>query len=142
VHVISNYIRPFPVNNVKRWSAVSQKGKVDVPRPASTAEYNSYMEGIDLHDMLVELYCINIRVRRFYLRIIHHLIEMCVVNAWLLYRRHCVQLNVKKHISLLKFKSEVAHTLILSGKNKSKKHGKPYRQHYQNQKKDYIFQDL
>lgn len=40
------------------------KKKVDVPRPASISEYNFYMSGIDLHDMLVELYRVNIRVRR------------------------------------------------------------------------------
>lgn len=94
VHVISNYIGPHPIDCVKRWS-VSQKEKMDVPRPASIAEYNSYMGGIDLHDMIVELYRVNIKVRRFYLRIIYHLIDMCVVNAWLIYRRHCRQLNVK-----------------------------------------------
>jgi len=124
VHVISNYKGPLPVENVKRWS-VAQKHNVEVPRPAAIGEYNSYMGGIDLHDMLVELYRVNIRVRRFYLRIIYHLLDMCVVNSWLLYRRHCKQLNMKKYISLIKFKSEIAHALLLSGKNKPNKRGRP-----------------
>lgn len=84
VHVISNYKRPLPLENVKRYSVAEKK--VDVP--ASISKYNSYMGGIDLHDMLVEMYCVNIRVRRFNLRILYHLLDMCVVNSWLLYGRH------------------------------------------------------
>lgn len=77
VHVISNYRGPLPVDHVKRWS-VAQKSQLEIPRPASVAEYNSYMGGIDLHHMLVELYRVDIRVKRFYLRIIYHLLDMCV----------------------------------------------------------------
>lgn len=124
VHIISNYQGPFPVNKVKRWS-VAEKKKIDIPRPASIAEYNSFMGGIDLHDMLVELYRVNIKVRRFYLRIIYHLIDMCVVNAWLLYRRHCKQLKIKKTTSLLSFKLDIAYALLQAGKNKVHKRGRP-----------------
>lgn len=123
VHVISNYKGPLPVENVKRWS-VAEKKKVDVPRPASIGEYNSYMGGIDLHDMLVELYRVNIRVRRYYLRIVYHLLDMCVVNSWLLYRRHCEQLN-EKTMSLLKFKLEISHALLQCGKVQTPKRGRP-----------------
>lgn len=123
VHVVSNYKGPFPVESVKRWS-VAEKKFIDIPRPISIGEYNSYMGGIDLHDMLVELYRVNIRVRRFYLRIIYHLLDMCVVNAWLLYRRHGKQLNNKKHMSLLQFKLEIAFALLQSGRNKNKR-GRP-----------------
>jgi len=124
VHVISNYQGPLPINQVKRWS-VTDKKYINIPRPTSIAEYNSFMGGVDLHDMLVEIYRVNIRVRRFYLRIIYHLIDMCVVNAWLLYRRHCKQLKIKKTISLLKFKSKVAYALLQAGKNKLNKRGRP-----------------
>lgn len=123
VHIISNYKGPLPVENVKRWS-VAEKKKVDVPRPASIGEYNSYMGGIDLHDMLMELYRVNIRVRRYYLRIVYHLLDMCVVNSWLLYRRHCKQLN-DKIMSLLKFKLEISHALLQCGKVQTPKRGRP-----------------
>lgn len=91
VHIISNYKDPYPADIVKRWS-VGVKCKIDVVRQsASVLEYNSFMGGIDLHDMLVELYRIDIRVKKFYLIIVYHIIGMCTVNAWLLYRRHCKQ---------------------------------------------------
>ncbi|CAI6354901.1 unnamed protein product [Macrosiphum euphorbiae] len=50
---------------------------------------------------------------------------MCVVNAWLLYRRHCRQLKIKKTTSLLKFKSEIADALLQAGKYKLNKRGRP-----------------
>jgi hypothetical protein len=53
------------------------------------------MGGVDLQDMLVALYRTNIRVKRYYLRIVFHLLVMCV-NAWLLYRRHCSQRGFTK----------------------------------------------
>lgn len=123
VHIVSNYKGPLPTENVKRWSVV-EKNKVDVVRPAAIGEYNSFIGGIDLHDMLVELYRIDIRVR-FYLRIVFHIIDMCVVNAWLLYRRHCKQIKLKKHLSLLDFKTEITYALLLSGQNKAPKRGRP-----------------
>ncbi|KAL4121185.1 hypothetical protein QTP88_013747 [Uroleucon formosanum] len=99
------------------------KKKVDVPRPASIGEYNSYMGGIDLHDMLVELYRVNIRVKQYYLRIVYHLLDMCIVNSWLLYRRHCKQLN-KTTNSLLKIKLEISNVLLQCGEILTPKRGR------------------
>lgn len=84
------------------------------------------MGGIDLHDMLVEIYRTDIRIRRYYLRIVFHIIDMCVVNAWLLYRRHCTQLKEDNVMCLLKFKMIITHSLLLSGKIKNTpKRGRP-----------------
>jgi len=124
VHLFSNYIGPEPTDEVQRWSTTS-KTRIPVQRPAVVKEYNSFMGGVDLHDMLVEIYRIDIRSKRFYLRIIFHLIDMAIVNSWILYRRHCKQLGIKKFDPLVNFKSDIAHALILSGKNKVKKRGKP-----------------
>ncbi|KAL4084869.1 hypothetical protein QTP88_027748 [Uroleucon formosanum] len=49
-------------------------------KPVSIGQYNSYMDGIDLHDILVELYRVNIRVRQYYLRIVYHLLDMDVLE--------------------------------------------------------------
>jgi len=75
-------------DEVQRWSTTS-KTRIPVQRPAVVKEYNSFMGGVDLHDMLVEIYRTDIRSKRFYLRIIFHLIDMAVVNSWILYRCHC-----------------------------------------------------
>lgn len=82
------------------------------------------MGGVDLHNMLVELYRTDIRVKRYYLRIIFHLLDMCVVNAWLLYRRHCKQLNLTFN-GLKDFKADIGHALRMCGKIAVRKRGRP-----------------
>ena len=65
-------------------------------------------------DMLISLYRISIRSKKYYIKIIFHLIELSIVNAWLLYRRHCHQsrLPKKEILSLLQFRVEVAEALL------------------------------
>lgn len=125
VHVTSNYKGITPIANVKRWSTAEKK-YIEVGRPEIIREYNSYMGGVDLNDMLVALYRIKHSVKRYYLRIIYHLIDISIVNAWILYRRNCVTVGITKYKKLLTFRAEIAHALI----NKdvsilSRKRGRP-----------------
>ena len=78
------------METVKRWS-VAERLYVEVSRPAMMKEYNCHMGGDDVRDVLVALYRTNIKVKRHYLHILFHLLDVCAVNAWLLYRRHCSQ---------------------------------------------------
>ncbi|CAF3478008.1 unnamed protein product, partial [Rotaria sp. Silwood2] len=50
------------------------------------------------------------------MKIIFHLIDLSVVNAWLLHRRHCSQINIPKKsmMSLLTFRLNVAEALFKS----------------------------
>lgn len=143
VCLASTHVAEEPVTNVERWST-ARKEKVPIPRPAIVMEYNSGMGGIDLQDMLVELYRIDFRVKRYYLRILFHLLDMSVVNAWLLYRRHWKQLDKPgKPISLLLFKVNLACALLQSGQNKGKRRGRPSvedQQHQGQQRKKYKMQ--
>ncbi|XP_049855114.1 piggyBac transposable element-derived protein 3-like [Schistocerca gregaria] len=84
VVLASLYKGGSPVEPVKRWS-VGERKYIDVPRPDIVREYNRSVGGVDLHDMLVAFYRNNIGVKRFYLRIVFHLLDMRVVNAWLQY---------------------------------------------------------
>lgn len=125
VFLASSYAAVQPMDEVSRYSAADKK-VVSVSRPNIVKEYNASMGGVDLNDMLVELYRINIKVRRYYLRIIFHIIDVCIVNSWLLYRRHHKQLNLStKIIPLLNFKVEISHALLSSGQDKMKKRGRP-----------------
>ena len=74
------------------------------------------MGGVDLIDMLLSLYRINVRSQKYYIKIIFHLIDLSLINAWLLYRRHCAQLSIPKKdiLSLLSFRIKVAQTLLKS----------------------------
>lgn len=80
VTVISTFFGVNPVTHVKRLSG-SSKAKIYIPRPNNI--YNKGMGDIDLMDMLMELYRVKIRKKRGYLRVISHLLDICIVNAWI-----------------------------------------------------------
>ncbi|XP_046396458.1 piggyBac transposable element-derived protein 3-like [Ischnura elegans] len=119
VHTISSYAGIQPMGKAKRWCK-RNKEYVDVNRPVSIEIYNKHMGGVDLMDSLVALYRNDIRNSRWYMRIFYHMLNVAVVNAWLLWRKSN---NVP--IDLLEFKSRVANGLIFSGKAaQSRKRGR------------------
>ena len=89
------------------------------------------MGGVDLYDMLLALYRIRLGTCKEYMNIVYYLIGICIVNAWLLYRRHCDQRKEKRKdvLTLLKFHSKIANPLVLAGKaeglNTQSKRGRP-----------------
>lgn len=72
------------------------------------------MEGVDLADMLCELYRINHRSRKYYMRIFFWVLNSAVTNSWLLYRRHSqfLKLSEKDSLTLIEFQTKVATGLI------------------------------
>ncbi|CAF1455356.1 unnamed protein product [Rotaria magnacalcarata] len=103
------------IDMVKRWSS-SQKQHIQVKRPNVIKLYNTHMEGVDLLDMLVSFYRINNRSKKYYMKIIFHLIDLSVVNGWLLYCRDCSQFRLSKNeiLSSLQFRVEIAEALMKS----------------------------
>ena len=83
------------------------------------------MGGVDLSAMLIVLYGANFKTKRWYLKELFHCIDISKINAWLLHRRHCAQLEIPKkyQMSLLKFTSHIA--LVLVKKEKSAKVVRP-----------------
>ena len=88
VHIASNCVGVEPVGEVERWSPEDRK----CPQLILQG-----MGGVDLGDMVISLYRITIKTRRWYIKIFWHLVDMAKVNAWLLYRRHCDHLHVPKN---------------------------------------------
>ena len=117
VQMCSTYSSPSEISTVSRWDRV-QKKYVVIDCPNTIKEYNGSMGGVDLADMLISLYRTNIKTRRWYLKVLFHCVDISKVNAWLLYRRHCHQMNVskKQQLSLLKFTSAIAHGLANAAK--------------------------
>lgn len=73
------------------------------------------MGGVDLSDMLIALYKTPFRSHRWYLTLFAHVLDMCCLNAWLLYKRDCKKLGLKKPLRLKFFKAEMANALISKG---------------------------
>ncbi len=65
----------------------SEKCRKAIQCPKIVKVYNRGMDGVDLSDMLIALYRIEVKTRRWYLNLFWHCIDICKVNAWLLYRR-------------------------------------------------------
>nr|XP_037288897.1 piggyBac transposable element-derived protein 3-like [Rhipicephalus microplus] len=110
VHIVSSYAGAQPTDLCKRWKR-KEKRSIDVPRPFAVKEYNAFMEGVDLADNLIELYRTDHKSKRWYMRIFYWLMDVYIVNEWLLYKRHCAQLSIKRRLSLLAFRMQIAQTL-------------------------------
>lgn len=110
VHLVSSYAGVQPTDLCKRWNS-KEKRSIDVPRPFAVKEYNAFMGGVDLADMLIELYRTDHKSKRWYMRIFYWMMDVSIVNGWLLYKCHCAQLSIKRRLSLLAFRMQIAQTL-------------------------------
>uniref|UniRef100_A0A3P9ISN6 PiggyBac transposable element-derived protein domain-containing protein n=1 Tax=Oryzias latipes TaxID=8090 RepID=A0A3P9ISN6_ORYLA len=108
VNLLSNASGIMPLSTVRRWSKES-KAKISIPCPSLIPAYNEHMGGIDLSDMLVHLYKIPAKSKRWYLPLFGYIIDLCVTNSWLVYKRDCDLLK-QKPMSLKKFRLAVAHS--------------------------------
>lgn len=98
VHVVSTFVGVRPQGEILRYIKEA-KGKVPVPCPQAIKVYNSTMGGVDLSDMLMSLYSIPAKSsRRYYFPMVGYLLDMCVTNAWLLYKRDCELLGVDQEL--------------------------------------------
>ena len=72
------------------------------------------MGGVDVADMLIVLHRIEIKTKRWYIHIFWHVVDICKLNAWNLYRQHFLQYGdpVNKMESFLSFSSDTADALI------------------------------
>ena len=118
VHIASNFVGVHPVGSVERWCS-DQKARKEINCPQIIICYNKGMGGVDLADMLIALYRIAVKTKRWYLKIFWHCVNIAKVNAWLLYRRHCDELGIakKNQMSLLSLFLAIAEALILANKS-------------------------
>ena len=126
IHIVSSHYGPEPLGICKRYCGKAKK-KIDVVRPYVVQEYNAHMGGVDLADMLIELYHINLRSKKWYKRIVLYCLNAALVNGWLLYRRHAKQhkKNQKSLLTLREFRAQIASSMTIKGKEVQTKRGRP-----------------
>jgi hypothetical protein len=153
IQLVSTFCGIEPMDKCKRWNQ-KEKSSVEVQRPNIVQEYNQNMggehnfdyieytlsiifrkvcanvfffffSGVDLADMLIELYRIPLRAKRYYMRIVSWCLNVAVTNGWLLYRRHQGQRNASVERTLIQFQCDIAAGLTLAGKSSAKKRGRP-----------------
>ncbi|XP_042142200.1 piggyBac transposable element-derived protein 3-like [Ixodes scapularis] len=80
VTLVSSYAGVHPTDTCKRWNS-KDKCMVDVLRPLAVKEYNTFMGGVDLADMLIELYRTDHKLKKWYIRIFYWIIDVSIVNG-------------------------------------------------------------
>ncbi|GFY48607.1 DDE_Tnp_1_7 domain-containing protein [Trichonephila inaurata madagascariensis] len=85
VTFISTCVASDPIEKIQRYCKDSRK-KVGVQCPQIVRQYKRHMGGVDLADMLISLYKIPFKSRRWYFGIFEQIVDICLNNAWLVYR--------------------------------------------------------
>ena len=108
VTVASNVHGVEPSHQVRRYDRTA-KEYVHINCPALIKQYNCNMGGVDKCDMLLSLYRNEQKSRKWYRRILFHFFDLCVVNAWVLYKA-----LKQAQIPLANFKLDLARAMITS----------------------------
>lgn len=123
VNLISTFTGKEPIQTAQRFDK-NQKKMITLECPNIIKEYNMFMGGVDKTDSLIGRHKIKIRSKKWYIRIFYHLIDVSLVNSWLLYKRAFVERNKEKTLSLLDFRLEVAESLCKTSTSTARK-GRP-----------------
>ena len=117
----------LPKDTVQRWDRTTGvNSKITVPCPATVKLYNAGMGGLDLMDSIVAYYRMFFRSKKWYHRLIFHFVDLCVSNAWLLYKRDFRSSEAPgKPISLYDFKANISCVLRNQRKPLKKVVGRP-----------------
>ncbi|KAG0444594.1 hypothetical protein HPB47_013618, partial [Ixodes persulcatus] len=107
-----------PLGSLKRYSE-DETSKVAIKSPRIILDYNIHISGVDLVDMLIELY--RTAFKRYYMRLFAQILDIAVNNAWLLYRRECYLLRVKPDLPLKDFRFLIADALMRAHKPKRRR---------------------
>lgn len=108
VHMASNY-HGITTTTVKR---TERDGRRSVfPCPEVIKDYNENMGGVDKHDMLRQLYGINRKSMKWWHRIFFGLLDMSIVNAFVVYKEE------QGSLPLLQFRRELAQGLLTYAKD-------------------------
>lgn len=112
VVLTSTYVGAEPAEKADRYDK-KEKRKIQINCPKLVKEYNIHMGGVDLMDAHLGRYRIHLKSRKWYMRIFYHLLDLTIINAWILYKQVNIKKNVPKKdiMDLASFRSELADTL-------------------------------
>ena len=80
----SNFFGKDPIFQPNLFHGRNDK-MIHVPHPASVDRYNCFMGGVDKADMLLLLYRSKMRSRKWYHRIVVHLVFLALINSFTVY---------------------------------------------------------
>jgi hypothetical protein len=108
VHLISNY-HGSASSTVKRKN--KDGSRVVLSCPTAVRDYNSYMIGVDKHDMLRQLYGLNRKAKKWWHRIFFGLFDMAIVNSFIVFQE-----TTGPEINFFNYRRSLAQSLLTIGK--------------------------
>ncbi|KAI8432777.1 hypothetical protein MSG28_013736 [Choristoneura fumiferana] len=120
VTLASTFAGQNPISDVRRYDKKQSK-YIEIKRPFVVGEYNRHMGGVDLIDSIMGIYKIELRSKRWPMRLFFHYLDLTMANAWLLYKRICKSKNLpeKSVKASADFRLDVAVTLCQMGTKSS-----------------------
>lgn len=121
---LSTFTGKLPEQKVKRYERRTKTYK-EVDCPEVVVKYNKHMGGVDLLDSHLGRHSIKIKSKKWYFRLFYHMLDLAIINAWILYKE--VQLKQNPNAKVLnqkEFRIEISQCLCGMGKN-SQKRGRP-----------------
>ncbi|CAH2096797.1 unnamed protein product [Euphydryas editha] len=108
-------------------STITFHANVQVQCPRVIKDYNAHMGGVDLMDSFIGRYRIRIKSRKWTTRLFYHLLDMTVINAWVLYKKvNTMKGKLQKNImKLADFRTELTDTLCRYQSHSQNKRGRP-----------------
>ena len=118
VQLTFNYVSIAPIAQIEKSDKKAGERKNSCC-PQIIKAYSKSMRGVDLAVILIALYRISVKVKRWYVKVLWHIVDIAKVNGWILYKRHRQQLGVpqKEEKTFLDFSCELAETLVKANKN-------------------------
>lgn len=86
VVLASTYVGACLVGNIERFDK-KEKKRILITCPKLIREYNMHMGGVDLMDSYLGRNRIRMKSRKWYMRIFYHLLDLTVINSWVLYKK-------------------------------------------------------
>lgn len=122
VVLLSTFVGEEPRKDVRRYDR-KKKEHIEVPCPAIVSAYNSHMGNVDLLDSNIGRFRIRMKSRKWYFRLFYHLVDLAVINSWILHRRVAEQKN-ETAMTQKKFRVDLLQSLLKIGP-KPQKRGRP-----------------
>lgn len=123
VNLLSTFVSCKPMNTCNRFDK-AQKKNITLQCPNAIKQYNKHMGGVDLVDSFIGRYRIKMKSKKWYMRIFYHLLDVTIINSWLLYKR-VLENKKEKPVNLYDFRVELAETLCKKGLSMTKTKGRP-----------------
>ena len=84
--LISNFVNTNKLCTKIRWSKKLHHF-IEISFPEIVKIYQIFMKGVDISNQLISYYEIDIRMRKWWKRLFNHLIDIAVVNSFILYNK-------------------------------------------------------